>query len=298
MRTDRIQLGGDLGVGVAEADHPQHLDLALGQAVGRSRRRLGGDPRSKPWVQVRVAPGGPAHRFDELCLGRVLEDVAERAGAERLARVRRLVLHRQHDDLGVRGFGPDRRDVLEARSIRQVEVQDEHLRVVAANEAPCVVDVAGLGQNLQVGLCSQHLLEAATHDRVVVGDHYPDHAVRVATRPRCSRNGARYFASILPTADQLGVSLISELDPCPPVMCALRYFGLSRLISTARMIGMKRLRLHGRPGERCDRARGGVALLGRDPAVLDGEVGRVAGGPDALEAADLAVRVDRNEATR
>ena len=116
----QIQLGGDLGVGVAEADHPQDVDLALGQAVGRSRRRLGGDSRSQPWVQVRVAHGRPAHRFDELCLGRLLEDVAERAGAERLARVRRLVLHREHDDLGIRGFGPDRRDVLEARPARQI----------------------------------------------------------------------------------------------------------------------------------------------------------------------------------
>jgi hypothetical protein len=100
-----------------------------------------------------------------------------------------------------------------------------------------VLDVAGLGQNLEIGLCSEQLLEPAAHDRVVVGDHYPDHAVLAATRPRCSRNGARYLASILPVADQLGVSLISELDPCPPVMWALRYFGLSRLISTARMMG-------------------------------------------------------------
>jgi hypothetical protein len=32
---------------------------------------------------------------------------------------------------------------------------------------------------------------------------------------------------ILVGGDQLGVSLISELDPWPPVMCALTYSGLS-----------------------------------------------------------------------
>ena len=56
--------------------------------------------------------------------------------------------------------------------------------------------------------------------------------------------------------------------------------------------------LHGGAGQRGDRPRGGVRLLGGDAAVLDREVGRVAGGVDALEARDLAVGVDRYESTR
>ena len=35
------QLLGDLGVGVAEGDQPQHLDLALGEVVGRAGGRGG-----------------------------------------------------------------------------------------------------------------------------------------------------------------------------------------------------------------------------------------------------------------
>ena len=47
VRTDRIQLLGDLGVRVAERDQAQHLDLALGEVVGRAGRRLGGDARAQ-----------------------------------------------------------------------------------------------------------------------------------------------------------------------------------------------------------------------------------------------------------
>ena len=87
----QIQLLGDLGVRVSEGDHPQHLDLALGQPVGRAGRRLGGDARAEARVQVGVARGGAANRLDQLGLGGLLEHVAERArararGARRPAR--------------------------------------------------------------------------------------------------------------------------------------------------------------------------------------------------------------------
>ena len=45
-----------------------------------------------------------------------------------------------------------------------------------------------------------------------------------------ARHGARYLAAILLGGDQVGVSLISELNPCPPVMWAVRYRG-SPLVS-------------------------------------------------------------------
>ena len=58
---------------------------------------------------------------------------------------------------------------------------------------------------------------------------------------------------------------------------------------------LKRLDLHIGAGERGDPVGRGHRLLGGDAAVFDREVGRVAGGKYALEAADLAVRVDRDE---
>ena len=49
VRTLRVELVGDLGVGVAERDQAQHLDLALGEVVGRAARlgRGGGEPRAE-----------------------------------------------------------------------------------------------------------------------------------------------------------------------------------------------------------------------------------------------------------
>ena len=38
------QLFGNLGVCVPKGDQPQDLDLALGEVIGRTGRRLGGDP--------------------------------------------------------------------------------------------------------------------------------------------------------------------------------------------------------------------------------------------------------------
>ena len=103
------QLLGDLGVGVAERDQPQHLDLALGEVVGRPGRRGSAAMRapSRGFRYV-LAGGGAAHRLDQLVVGGLLEHVAERAGAERLARERGLLLHRQHDDLRVGRLLADR----------------------------------------------------------------------------------------------------------------------------------------------------------------------------------------------
>jgi hypothetical protein len=96
---------------------------------------------------------------------------------------------------------------------------------------------------LEALLGVEHLTEPASNNRVVIDDDYPIRAHRPSTagpcgrgrgvgvshsrqpraaRSRDSRYGARYLATIFVGGDQLGVSLISEVDPCPPVMCALR----------------------------------------------------------------------------
>ena len=46
--------------------------------------------------------------------------------------------------------------------------------------------------------------------------------VDALSRSSVSRYGARYFAAIFVGGDQVGVSVISELNPCPPAMWAVR----------------------------------------------------------------------------
>ena len=181
VRLDRAhreeELPGDLRVRVAERDQAQHLDLALREVVGRAGRRLTCDPCAERGVQVGLAGRGTAHRLDQLGIGGLLEDVADRARAQRLPRVRGRILHRQHDDLRVGRLSADRRDRFEARAPGHVEVEHEHRGVVAADVAPCRVDVARLGDDLEVLLrVEQHAQPAADHG-VVVGQDDADRTI-------------------------------------------------------------------------------------------------------------------------
>ena len=172
----QVQLLADLGVRVAEGDQPQHLDLALAEVVRRAgrRRRLGRQPRAQPRVQIGVAPRRGADGLDELVVGGLLEDVAERPRAQRLARERRVVLHRQDDDRGARRALQEPRDRGQARLAGHVEVQHEDRRAVRADVAHRVGDVARLGDDLEVVLALEHEAQPAAHDDVVVGEDDPD----------------------------------------------------------------------------------------------------------------------------
>ena len=182
-RADRqIQLLGDLAVRMAERDQSQHIDLALGQVVGRAGGRLAGDAGAERRVEVRLVRGGAADRLDKLAVGRLLEHVAERARGERLAREGRLGLHRQHDDLGIGHLGAQRRDRVEARLARHVEVKHEHVGLMAADVAPRGVDVTRLGDDLESVLALQQQPQPAAHDGVVVGEDDADARRRVCHR--------------------------------------------------------------------------------------------------------------------
>ena len=56
--------------------------------------------------------------------------------------------------------------------------------MMAAHVAPGAVDVAGLGDDLEVVLRFEQQAQAAAHDGVVVGDHDPDRRVRRLPHPR------------------------------------------------------------------------------------------------------------------
>ena len=88
-----------------EREQAHHLALAVRERVGflaRPRLGLGGDePRAERRVDVAPAGGDLAHGRDDLGVRRLLQDVARRAGGERLAHVARVVLHREDEHLRV-----------------------------------------------------------------------------------------------------------------------------------------------------------------------------------------------------
>ena len=143
-------------------------------------RRLGGHARAELRVEVGLAGGGAADGLDELVVGGLLEHVGPRAGAQRLAREGGLVLHRQHGDLRSAARPRGSRDRVEARAARHVEVEHEHVGLVAARRADRGIDVADRRDDLEALLGVEQQLEAAAHDGVIVGEDDPDRPLPAA----------------------------------------------------------------------------------------------------------------------
>ena len=189
------QLLGNLGVGVAERDQAQHLHLALGQAAGRSPRRLGGDPRAEPGVQIAVPSSRAPDCLDQFGVGGVLQYISEDARGERLTGIGRLVLHGQHHDPCIRCLGPDVGDRVEARAFRHVQVEHEHIGMMAPDVPARALDVAGLGHDLEVTFVFEQLSQTPAHDRVIVGDHDSDGA-RIRRLRLLARGAVRHQAQV------------------------------------------------------------------------------------------------------
>ncbi len=92
---------GDLGIGVAQRDQAQDVALAVAQIVAVTAGLTRGQARAQRRLQVGVTGGGAAHRLHQLRVGGLLEHVTAHAGLQGAAGKGGLVLHRQHDDLGI-----------------------------------------------------------------------------------------------------------------------------------------------------------------------------------------------------
>src|SRR4051794_4200524 len=166
-----VQLLADLGVRVSERDQAQDVDLARGQIVGRALGG-GGERGAEARMQIRLALTGEPYGVDELVVGRLLEDVAQRARAQGMAGEGGVLLHRQDDDARAgRRLADLGDDVERLARARHVEVEDEDVGLVAAHVAQGVVRGTGHRDDLEVVLALQQQLEARPHDGVVVGEH-------------------------------------------------------------------------------------------------------------------------------
>ena len=99
---------------------------------------------------------------------RVMGEVV--AGAQRLAREGRVVLHRKHEHACRRRGIEQRRHRIEAVLGAEVHVADQNVRRALGQAGRRRRDVAGLRHDLEVGLHVQQHAQAAAHHRVVVGD--------------------------------------------------------------------------------------------------------------------------------
>jgi nucleotide-binding universal stress UspA family protein len=114
-----------------------------------------------------------ANDADLIVVGGLVEHVGGGPGLQRLARERRIVLHRQHHDRRVGRLLAQLRDGRQRGLVAEVEVEHQHLGADRAHLAQRVLHGRGLGDDLEVVLGLQHEAQPAAHDRVVVGQHDP-----------------------------------------------------------------------------------------------------------------------------
>jgi hypothetical protein len=141
--------------------------LSGGPAASPGRH---GERGAQPWVEVGLAGRRPADGFDELGVGGLLQNVAERAGPHGLTRELGIVLHGENDDPRGRGGGGEARHRFErCLSARHVEIEHKHVGLVAEDGPHRAVDVAGLGQDGEAGLRLKEQAQTTAYHDVVVG---------------------------------------------------------------------------------------------------------------------------------
>ena len=126
-------------------------------------------------MDVAPAGGDLADGGDELRVRGLLQQVAVRAGAERLADVARVVLHREHEDPRLRRSLQDLRRCVEPAPARHDDVEEHDIRLVEARLAHGFLGVAGLVLDADVLLGLEQQTQAGADERVVVDDQDTDH---------------------------------------------------------------------------------------------------------------------------
>ena len=182
MRLDRAnaddQAVGDLLVGVAERQEREHLPLAIRQrVVGLPAEPASATSlRAEGRMDVLLAGRDPPDRRDQLRVGGLLEHVTDGAVRERLPHVRRIVLHREHQDPRRRQHVPDLGGGVHSGGSGHDDVHEHDVGLELAGHLHGPVGVARLADGLHVLLTLEQQPQPGPHDRMVVDDQYSDHS--------------------------------------------------------------------------------------------------------------------------
>src|SRR5262249_39778032 len=159
----------DLARGLAAADEVQNLQLSIAQALdgigallaARDRETLD-HARADALAHVDAARENATNRHEQLLGGRLLHDVAIRAGAQEPLSVDVLVVHRQdqHGELLV--LVADVLDKLEAVAVAQRQVEDHDVGRELAQRDPRLLHVRSFAAYPKIGLLLDELHEPLT----------------------------------------------------------------------------------------------------------------------------------------
>ena len=137
----------------------------------RRQRRL-----RRPFVQPGLDVGADrtparvdlADEPDEIVRQRVLQQVGRRPGGQRAMDVFVALIHRQHDDPGVRVLAPDRLDGFESAHGRQLQIHQRDVGPFAFEERDRFFACRSRADHFHVGLAGDDESDALANDAVIV----------------------------------------------------------------------------------------------------------------------------------
>jgi signal transduction histidine kinase len=200
-----MYLLGNLAVREAVGDQPQDVPLLRAQAsqelvfLGVRAKTLDDAGRHRR-IEERLAGGDGAHRLDDVGTFDLLEDISRRARHDRLEQ--RVVVRERREHEAV-DLGMGRADLpahLHAVAVGQADVDHRDVRTRRRDARESVGGGSGLPDDFEVPFCFQELLDASTHDLVVVQEEDPHY---VAHGPPRDQNVPLPFSKIDPPVQQL-----------------------------------------------------------------------------------------------
>ena len=122
---------------------------------------------------MQAARGAP-YGLRQVFVGHLLKHKPDRAGVKRLLGENGTLLHCQHDDLRSRDLRAQTPDRLDGVALGQAQIEHQDVGAVLAHVTSHRVEVSRFRDHLEILLAFQQQPEAATHQRMVIGEHHPD----------------------------------------------------------------------------------------------------------------------------
>src|SRR6478672_8902830 len=173
-----VELLRDLLVRVTQCQEPQDLALAVGERVLFGAPALVRFRLDEPGAELGVHVAPPAGHFpdrrDQLGVGGLLEDIAARAGLERLAHVARVMLHREDEYLRLRELVKDLWNDFDPALVRHHHVHQDNVGLRGSRLEDGIAGAPGLADCFQVVLSVDEHRQACSYDRMVVHNQDSD----------------------------------------------------------------------------------------------------------------------------
>ena len=178
----QAQPPGDLTAGHARHRQVQHFTFAVAQTFERTLPCVlqvhAGERIRQLCTEILPALHHREHGLYDFGGRRLLEHIAQRAGAQRMEHLLGTVQHRQHDHPRIRQFRQDSPRRVQSAHFRQDQIHHDHSRFVCSGRGNGLRAGGGGGGHGDSGILFQDIGEAFTQNGVIIDDQDTDRAGR------------------------------------------------------------------------------------------------------------------------